>query len=597
MKKSLFLIPLVAWGLASCSSDEPMAGDGNGATDPSGNQFITVSINSVGGTRAADSDFVDGEGDENKVSNVRFYFFTASGQPAAVKRVASTSGGDDTYVSYFDLNKDINLVTPGDDQDNKNVEKIMSATIIINSQANKDKVPYSVVAVLNPYNLGDNNLSLDELNKICADYSKADLIEMDKTTAGKFTKGQFVMSNSIYADDDKNVVEAIPVAGHIKGSVEAAIADPVSIYVERAVAKMKLGVSESMTLVNGHANVYDTKVKYDVDDYAGDAPQYTGNICVKFLGWNVISTPDNSRLMKSIDPQWSLDIFSAGEPWNEPLRHRSYWAINPERVVFNFGNFGQALPGSTGTFATDAYSANKVAFTDANQVVYMPENAAEFGKSGFQKADNTSKVIIAAQLVQDDGVTPITLAQWGFNYYTVGGLKKLFANDIKIYKKSTTADGDVWKKVTPADITFATADAVKEDVSNGGRYKVYPQLVKDEDAEWAYDINGTQTTTYDAANNLLKNTMGEVKIWNSGYTYYYFDIQHLGSTDGIGEFGVVRNHIYDTTINSLGGLGTPVYDPSEKIIPEKPKNDDTMIAAEIRILKWRIVKKGIDLAW
>ncbi|WP_300851937.1 fimbria major subunit, partial [uncultured Bacteroides sp.] len=64
-----------------------------------------------------------------------------------------------------------------------------------------------------------------------------------------------------------------------------------------------------------------------------------------------------------------------------------------------------------------------------------------------------------------------------------------------------------------------------------------------------------------------------------------------------GKYGVVRNHVYAANIHSLVGLGTPVYDPEEVIYPEKPGGDDTYIAAEIRILSWRIVNQNIDLEW
>ena len=94
--------------------------------------------------------------------------------------------------------------------------------------------------------------------------------------------------------------------------------------------------------------------------------------------------------------------------------------------------------------------------------------------------------------------------------------------------------------------------------------------------------------------------MGGAKVWKNGYTYYYFDIRHLNGSetgDVIGKYGVVRNHVYAANINSLAGLGTPVYNPGETIYPEHPTDDDTYIAAEIRILSWRIVNQNIDLEW
>lgn len=98
-------------------------------------------------------------------------------------------------------------------------------------------------------------------------------------------------------------------------------------------------------------------------------------------------------------------------------------------------------------------------------------------------------------------------------------------------------------------------------------------------------------------------------------TYYFLDIRHLASPEieGLtpdkegykvadaakvpGFYGVVRNHVYKTTINSVFGLGTPVYDPDEVIIPQIPKDEEVYLAAEINILSWRIVDHGYDLNW
>lgn len=98
-------------------------------------------------------------------------------------------------------------------------------------------------------------------------------------------------------------------------------------------------------------------------------------------------------------------------------------------------------------------------------------------------------------------------------------------------------------------------------------------------------------------------------------TYYFLNIRHLASPTIGGKtpadkeynvadaakvpgfYGVVRNHVYKTTINSVFGLGTPVYDPDEVIIPQIPKDEDVFLAAEINILSWRIVDHGYDLNW
>jgi len=45
----------------------------------------------------------------------------------------------------------------------------------------------------------------------------------------------------------------------------------------------------------------------------------------------------------------------------------------------------------------------------------------------------------------------------------------------------------------------------------------------------------------------------------------------------------------------MQGFGTPVVDKKAEIIPTKPENEATYLAAKIKVLSWRIVKQNADL--
>lgn len=79
-------------------------------------------------------------------------------------------------------------------------------------------------------------------------------------------------------------------------------------------------------------------------------------------------------------------------------------------------------------------------------------------------------------------------------------------------------------------------------------------------------------------------------LWTTGYTYYYLPIEHLG-----GKNGIVRNHLYDISITAINGFGTPVYDPEEIILPQRPIEDESYIAAQVNILSWKVVKNEVEL--
>lgn len=130
---------------------------------------------------------------------------------------------------------------------------------------------------------------------------------------------------------------------------------------------------------------------------------------------------------------------------------------------------------------------------------------------------------------------------------------------------------------------------------------VYAQLTEEAKAKTWYissDKNVTTTVSTTTIDEKLENKdiVDRALVWKNGMTYYYYEIIH-NKTGDITTKGVVRNHIYKTTVTKIAGLGTPVYDPEQVIYPEKPDENDHYIAAQINILSWRIVSNNYELNW
>ena len=178
-------------------------------------------------------------------------------------------------------------------------------------------------------------------------------------------------------------------------------------------------------------------------------------------------------------------------------------------------------------------------------------------------------------------------------------------------------DGTATKaeEISPADITFITANektnigkAAKEIVESGSYY-VYACLAPTatDDFSWYTNVtidkdpdsgNVTKITvdknskvTPDAINAILLD-LPHAKIWNDGKTYYFANIMQSATVPG-----VVRNHIYDINLKKVYGIGTPVYEPDEEIVPEQPTDEDTYVAAEIKILQWRLMTQDVEFNW
>lgn len=588
--KKLFILAM-AFGLAACSTDKtemPEVGSGDVETN-----YLTVNLVATPSTRATEdaANYEDGTDTENAVTSVRFHFFDSDGDAAAVKMVG------DTKQSFLDwTTAEIN---PGDGTA-PNVEKILAAHLIIETPKG-DEVPDSIVAILNPTS-AKTYATIDELNKDVADYG---------ITA---TNTSFVMSNSVYAKGGTKI-EAVDVSANLRSTPDAAMASPVTIYVERVVAKTSLtakGLTSKGTVTDetyGELNIYETAPA------TSDGYTFNGEkIYVKFLGWNVTCHTAKSRLMKEINAGWDSNLFGASELWNYDPYFRSFWAVNPTDPKLKWmaksdenQNWAEDTDYIFGSF-NKAGDANRATAIKVGASTYMQENASDDKGTG-KSPEHPTQVIIAAQLCDEDGKA-IEFAEYGFQQFALTNSENKnpliinYANIASLYTRVDSQDGDVTKqtytKVQPEDLELKTATQVgKADALTNGRYYVYVQLKADkfEADKWTLSNadNSAYATLAEINAELIK--LGPAKVWTNGYTYYYFDIAHLGTTEDYGDYGVVRNHVYKSDINTLVGLGTPVFDPNETIYPEKPEKEDTYLAAEIKILSWRIVNNNVDLNW
>lgn len=586
MKKLLYFA--MALGLVACQTEKV---DVNGGANEVETNYLSVRIKTANlGTRADEDDgytanggkYVDGTAAENAVGKVRFYFFDAEENAAVVKYDAAGNGNNNK--SYYDWDAN----GSGTDHTNS-VEKILDAVVVINTK-NKDEIPASIVAVLNPELVENlpNQPTLAELNEIVQDFGLTTALTdlSDKSNS-------FLMTNSVYANGTTKV-EAVDIAGHTYSTEDAAKLNPVVIYVERVLAKVSMTTTLTPVEGEGMEGIYDTKKTVGEGENAK-------KIYVKFLGWNTTATADKSNLMKDINAaDWQGDLMGS-EPWNWD-NHRSFWAINPEGVNVVYGPFRAPKMGEAANVAQ--------ALTVGTGVSYPQENAAE-DVDGTTTTTPT-QVIIAAQLVGEDK-EPFEVAEYAGKLYAgTKDVRQLIANAANVYKHSATQNNDgsqqEYVKIRPEDLTFVTASA---DAGKDPKEMASPRYV----VYFVIDENVTETL-FQSTGNIVdgkpefvayKNTaevnaelkkLGSAKVWAEGNTYYYFDIRHLGTNPtGAGYYGVVRNHVYRTNVNALSGLGTPVYDPDEVIIPEKPQNDDTVIAAQIEILSWRIVANDYGLNW
>lgn len=548
MKLSGFLVGTLACTLfAACSNEENSAI--NSSQEEGQLSYVAVNIVNANptGSRVEGGKYENGKGPENTITKARFYLFNASGNPYTVTNEAPGAVAATNYVD----------ITTLEDQgkDEPNVESIKKGVLVF--KGTTTELPTSIVAVLNPPATLTGSKSLSDLQTAIADYSS--------TTS-------FVMSNSVYASEGTEVV-ATNIIGKVAQNKEDAEANPVDIYVERVLAKVRVTFSNA-----------DKENQYKVSEDGEPA------VYAKILGWAVTRTADKSNLLKDIDPTW--DNTTLGFTWNDEPFHRSYWATTSTTVTLEEKSQDEIINDQKPTTPEGA--------TNISVQRYCQENT---------KADEHTEVVVVAQLVNELGnPNPIykyfgeehdseedilTLIANKYNnvYYTrtevtslpEGGTEYEYESFIKpdnIHFEATTPEtgGEDYEAIAQLD----------DDALNGVTIYIENPEYNGENEKYIELTNAEATINEELAKN-------PAQIAKEGYVYYYTPIKHLGTTGSTGEYGVVRNHIYDVTITDIKGYGTPIFDPDKDIDTTHPSNEEVYIAARINVLSWRVVSSDVTL--
>lgn len=569
MKKYLF-IALAALGFAACAenNDGPNAPIHNGELEES---YIAINLMSADSdTRAAEDTYgyEEGTDKERAINSAYFFFFDANGNPfnvtAEENTPATAPGGAKNHLSL--------TISDATTSGMPNVSDIKEAVLILNTY--KGVYPSQIVAVLNWVPNNNKAYSLEDLHGELADLGDDD--------AG------YVMSNSVYMDGANKMVDAVPLtAANIKTTPEAALAAPVEIYVERIAAKVVLTANGK---VAGTDNIFDTQK--DSTPVVTLGTPSTIDVYVKLLGWELYNDYATSNLLKNIE-NWN--VVDLGLTWNDIPYYRCYWADSQETALndsFSW-SYNSGFPTAYG-FAVGS-------------ATYCGENtwAATVDSEGkITPNANNTKVILKGQLMQKNGETyePLELARWyGTEYAGNEDLRTAVANSLKYTLYYYDEVNTKYVSIAPEDIQCvegktvgAAAYEVGFQLSTTGKAKTWYQY----SSANGYVVFGETSVAGDnvAKTNEYLATVEPALLYANGQTYYYVDIEHLGTAAA--KYGVVRNHVYQIDINSISGYGSPVYIGTGSIVtpPEYPtEGEASYVAARINVLSWKVVKQGVDI--
>lgn len=586
MKKFTMFSSVLASALmlvvASCSSDDVTGGDaqtGNGTTS-----YLAVNLKTVGNaptgnarqtrsyTDSQNGTYEDGVGVENKIKSVRFYFFNADGTPYILNNV----NGKGNYID-----REVN-VNPGDQS--QTVEGITETVLVLNGE--NHVAPASMLTVINP----DINPELLQ-NGAALRWSV-----MRKELKGTkfYDNDHFMMSNSTY-EEAGNDLCTTQLTGKTYASSDDAQSHPVNVYVERVNAKVNANVvgtnfeKETADVVLDGVSMKD-KQKTKVGELTlakEDGTSDKKEIFAYIVGWGLASENGKAELFKQIDTQKFTDEILGISPWSSADYHRSFWSLS---VPF----------GGTGADKNEPVNYKFSEYTHKlGEAVYtLPNTPTEAIDDAHVYNNTLTKFVIAARLAYKDAdgiLQPAEICEYkGQEFLGTDNLKKTFLNEIsRYYKKVPVAAGepDKYVNLDPSDITFTTTAPSGTQAKD---YEVFATLANPDIT--LYEQKGgvwNEVTDKSVVYNMLQGTPAEVR--KGGMAYYYTTIKHLGEKGKLGEYGIVRNHSYQISLNSIKGFGTPVYNPEKIIVPTVPSDDKTYLAAKINVLSWRVVSSTVNL--
>lgn len=571
--------------LGACSSSDDLK-DG-GATANEGKSYIAVNIKSVGttgaGTRAdytqGGGTYEDGTANEGAISKVRFFFFNSDGSAYIMKG---------TDVNYLQL--DASVSSAGDAGHLQTIEGKTTAMLVI--EGNTKTAPAYMIAVVNPQTLSKLEPKAYRESQLRDEFTDKSFVKITTNSTGNKQYDDFVMSNSVYAENGARVC-ASSVSGHVEGTSDAATKNPVDIYVERVVAKATTNVNtdkgwEQITSAGADNGKYKIKVgKINID------AEHEKDVYAVVQGWGLADENESAELEKQIDVSsnnWTSAILGI-DPWTTPDYHRCFWSASVPFTVGTNPIVNHKFSEFTTPFGTTPL------YTCPNTPTYEEFNTLKINEKPYE--NTLTKVLVAAKLVyydDDNNSHPADICKYrGIQILGADNVLKQVAKDHSEYWTVDPTNASKHILLAPTDLEYTRTNLAGSTTDKLKSYEVRPVLKAGVKVYKKKSDDSFETTD---SNDELNASLAQspVQVRKDGMTYYYTPIRHLAKNKTeMGYYGVVRNHSYRVTIDTMSGFGTPVYNPDEIIDPVIPKDTETYLAARINVLSWRVVTSNVDL--
>lgn len=568
----LFIAGLALAALVSCNKETVNETPAPASKDEA---YLAVSVvcadSETPSTKAVSGDhFYYGTADENAVKSADFFFYKEDG--VFFSHVSQSIEGTGKEHGTADVN----------------VEWVGKGVVILKGLTAKSSPTYMSV-ILN------GNSFASSLDGLTLAQAQAKVVTDLATPGNGLDWTNFVMTSSTYSNGDK-------LSGYFctklndsmfmdtEAEAQAATGSSCAVaYVERLAAKVKLGLAS--TLDADKIKIGEFKVNGE------DKTLYT-----KISAWGLNATQKESYIYKNINPSWTLGSFT----WNDVANHRSYWAASP-----NYG--GGVYPDSFLNSEDDKnYDPSKatldyIKYDDCKVALdknaYCRENTNTEGILSGNVSSIVTSILVKATVIDEDA-NPVQLVNYENNLWTLDGYK---TRVLAKYELLDAAKYIPWLSNNAGETTVEYAKATTDNivVKNAGDGIVYVQFSEAPEGYKYYlkSASGEYTeVSLDALNAAWERSLTECSYYKDGMMYYNIPVEHLRNEGNLADrsfkeadYGVVRNHWYNVTINSIKNLGVAVFDPAEEIVPNDNTTKKFYVGAQVNILSWKVVNQNVDL--
>lgn len=533
-KKNFLVLALAAFTFAACSNEDIVPGgeDNNDVVNLEGDAWVALSVQSTK-TRAINTpNQENGTPDESTITAVSAVFFTGHTDASVVTRIVKFTDDDITNLP---------------------------------NRTSAFKVPKTSKAVLiiaNPQNLNrtiQENDTYGTVNKVVTLTTEAEV------TTGVAKSGGFVMTNA-KGDLEPSDTDGSPKDLELFSTATAATSSPLTIRIDRVSAKVR---------------VY---VKADSGEELSDV----ATIDTDGTGWYLNVTnkkfyPASKRTKTAMNTWTPYDQYGLGSYRKDPN-------FGTGTAIGAWSDSEPSVYAENYFYVSSATKDTDIAWNKVNTTAkYCLENTQDedFNKHAYT-TQALLKVSYAPTTITNADDTKVTLAN-GTDWFNMNGIFYTQASVLTYIEEELT---NKYTHKAPAEYATDITDAYNEYIAALSLTPVTIPAAKDDAktaAEMAEELKGEFEAL--AASIATKSEGGKtlkgVEYYSKGICYYKIMIKHDDSPtvmNKLGEFGVVRNSVYDITVNKINNPGYPSIPDPDPSAPDE--EEDRYLSIKIEVNPW-----------